>query len=74
LQDNGSNPPSQQHHPVPHEDEEEEAGKVEYEATSSFSWLEEPIHSPSTIKPPKTKEGEYFAVECANCQTQVNWT
>jgi hypothetical protein len=69
LQDNDSNPPTQRHHPVPHEEED---GKIEHEATLSLSWLDEPIHSPSTIKPPKTKEGEYFAVECANYQTQVS--
>jgi hypothetical protein len=36
----------------------------------SLSWLEQPVVS-TAWRPPTTKEGEYFAVECASCGTQV---
>ncbi|KAL3925285.1 MAG: hypothetical protein SGILL_000510 [Bacillariaceae sp.] len=55
---------------VPHHDHYEQVQERK-EQDDSLAWLEEPIHSPSTVSIPKTKDGEYFAVECANCQTQV---
>jgi E2F-associated phosphoprotein len=52
------------HHAVPQSTEEEE-----HLHSDSLSWLEEPAST--RWRPPPTKEGEYFAVECASCQTQV---
>jgi hypothetical protein len=49
-------------------DEEEE--HVDDNDVLSWSWLEQPVMS-TMWRPPPTTEGEYFAVECANCGTQV---
>lgn len=52
----------QRHHAVPAGEEED-----------SWAWLDKPIVTtmPKWRRPPPTKDGEYFAVECASCRTQV---
>ncbi|KAG7361651.1 E2F-associated phosphodomain containing protein [Nitzschia inconspicua] len=58
------------HHAVPMVDEEEQHD-IALVDQQSLSWLEEPVAAFTRWRPPPTKVGEYFAVECATCRTQV---